>query len=553
MILPAPVPPAIVDEADKLGGSSSGPGKSQSSALFVIHFLNANGESVFVSPPLTGPQLKAYVYKFNLPFGLLRWWIRLELSWIYQDKKYFFSSTFTAPSGTVSPKGDGSSVRIDGKSLSTNSASKNLRRRLAAALKDSSPGVSGYPSSSPLRPNELTTKPFTDKIWNRSSSTSPWNEGTVVGPSLESYHRFWTGLRTPGFGSLKKQRLPVNPHTVDLSSTEHPPCFFGSFNITTGSASGEMTRWAKYYPGAALPTHLVSSEAIALKRLLENADQERQNLAETVATMGQTVDMIRGNLDRIIGTLRELRRGNPIGAARALWGNANPRYRRRRRRTAAEDTASNWLELQYGWKPLIDDIHWGLQKLSKEDLSESQIVRTASSARKKQKVETSVGTVANTQGQKGGSIKVETHSMTRFVVYWKMSDPFLALLAQAGFTNPVSLAWELIPFSFVFDWFLPLGPYFEQLSAWEGLVFLGGSKTQFTRQWTDSAVNYFYTSPFNANVRVWGAGSYQNEWVVLNRSKLSSFPGPVLHPPKAGLSSFSHIANALALLQGFRK
>lgn len=549
MSLPFPVPQTIVDEADKLGGESYGPGKAQSSPVFVIHLLNANGDSVFVSPALTGSQLKSYVYEFNVRVNLLKWWIRLELSWTYQDQKYFFSTTFVVPVGTITPKGSGARVHIGGKSISTNSACKKLRLRLASALKGSSAVRLGYPTSSPLRPNELRTAPFTDRIWNRSSSTAPWNEGTVAAPALESYHRTWTGTRTPGFGGLGKRQLPVNPHTVDIGTTKQPPCFYGSHNVANGSANGEMRRWTKYFSGATQPTHNSAADAIALKRLLDNAGLERQNLAETVATLGQTFDMIHRNVDRIRKAVSSLKKGNLPSAVKELWGNASPRYRRRRGLKATKDLAGLWLELQYGWKPLINDVHWGMQKLSEVNLSEFQVVRTAASARKRETTEVSVGTVQNTGGKVGGSTKVETLSMTRYVVHWRMSDPLLSLIAEAGFTNPVSLAWELVPFSFVVDWFLPLGTFFEQLSAWDGLIFLRGSKTQFTKQWTDSAVNYVYTSPFNANVRLWGQGSYHNEWVRLDRVKLTAFPGSVIHPPKVGLNSATRIANAIALLR----
>lgn len=39
----------------------------------------------------------------------------------------------------------------------------------------------------------------------------------------------------------------------------------------------------------------------------------------------------------------------------------------------------------------------------------------------------------------------------------------LAYLMMLGFDNPARTIWELVPFSFVLDWFLPIGDYLEQL------------------------------------------------------------------------------------------
>lgn len=550
--LPYPVPQAIADEADALGGSSSGPGKAVSSPVFVINLLAANGDILFSSPPLTGKQLKVYVYEFNVAVNPLKWRIRLDLSWTYRDVTYRFSSTFYVDTPTVTPRGDGARIRITGNSKSATSASNSLKRRLVSSVQRGNPGISGFSSSRPLRPNESVSEPFTDKIWNRPNSTTAWNTGDIVVAAHIKYSRTWTGSRTPGFGGTQARRLPVNAHTVSMRRTQHPPCYFGSHNVTNGSASGERRRWTKYYPGASTPVHLAQADATALSRLLSRAGQERQNLSESVATIGQTVDMIRGNLDRIVKTLRHLKKGNLQGATESLFGSHNPRYRRRGGPNRSKDLASNWLELQYGWKPLLQDIHWAMEKLSTSSMSDLQVVRTASSAKVRTRASTNV-TAVNVASVHGGSISVETLSHTKYVIYWRMSDPFLNLLSQAGFTNPISLGWELLPFSFVVDWLYPLGPFFEQLSAWEGLTFLSGSKTQFTKQWTDSGVDYNAVHPLNASVRIWGRGAYHDEWIILNRTKLTAFPGPSVIPVKNPLSSLTRVANLLALVQVLAK
>lgn len=51
-----------------------------------------------------------------------------------------------------------------------------------------------------------------------------------------------------------------------------------------------------------------------------------------------------------------------------------------------------------------------------------------------------------------------------------------ALAAQTGFgvTDPLLLAWELTPFSFVFDWFIDVGSWLEAMSSLNGWNVLTG-------------------------------------------------------------------------------
>lgn len=57
---------------------------------------------------------------------------------------------------------------------------------------------------------------------------------------------------------------------------------------------------------------------------------------------------------------------------------------------------------------------------------------------------------------------------------YRMDDPHLNTLAALGFTNPFALWWELTPYSFVFDWLIPVGNMLEALTADAGLIFESG-------------------------------------------------------------------------------
>lgn len=50
-------------------------------------------------------------------------------------------------------------------------------------------------------------------------------------------------------------------------------------------------------------------------------------------------------------------------------------------------------------------------------------------------------------------------------VSWNFAPSSLDMPARFGLVNPLEVAWELLPFSFVADWFLPIGGYLNAMDA----------------------------------------------------------------------------------------
>jgi hypothetical protein len=146
-----------------------------------------------------------------------------------------------------------------------------------------------------------------------------------------------------------------------------------------------------------------------------------------------------------------------------------------------------------------------------------------------------------------GSIKI------RYTVYFQIDYPEMPNITRLGLTNPPQLAWELIPFSFVFDWLLPIGDWLSSLDATVGLRFSDGSKsvkrdltrTITTRKTTQSSGPFTWGTQTSKEVKV-DTSSFVEDSIV--RTKLSSFPD-VAFPPFKNPASMMHLATALALLR----
>jgi hypothetical protein len=208
--------------------------------------------------------------------------------------------------------------------------------------------------------------------------------------------------------------------------------------------------------------------------------------------------------------------------------------------------------MQYGWKPLLNDIHYAITALGNlviQDKSVGSVSASATSVRKESGFlsPNSVGSPPNC-----GNWNLNIQTTTRFRLRYKVQDHFHAFMSQSGFTNPVSLAWELLPFSFVVDWFLPIGPYLESLDSWGGLILLDGCETTFSRGSMDYSRYYVGQSwpdgIFNPDLSWKQTGSLGEDHILLNRSSLSDFPS-LGFPTFKNPFTLGHTLNGLALLK----
>jgi hypothetical protein len=417
------------------------------------------------------------------------------------------------------------------------------------------------PRSSTLRPNpEQIFKGFF-----QVTEQGPTGYTLNVSPNSRLlFQRTWSGVRTPNFGKLRKSQLPVNPHTVRIEET--PTDTLVELNQTIGGPNKGrydlLVSWGSlHYSSPPEPVHLPQARNYCIRKLIgKNQLGINANLAQDFAQLGQTLRLVGDSSRRIASSLMALRRGNIPLAVKTLFGNQRPRYRKGQwyrkggvsqpvvtQPTASAGIANNWLAMQYGWKPLLQDIHEAFESLelltgaagAVQTVSESGTHDAVSEITRPLWAEPSVGS---------GKEITFTTTRCKMKLNFRIANSLKAYMAQTGFTNPVNLAWEIIPFSFVADWFLPIGPFLETLSAWDGLEFLDGSQTLFTRSTTVLTLNVTKLSNINPFVLRSHRAARVRTVILLNRSKLTSFPTVTLPSFKNGLASVVHAQNGLALL-----
>jgi hypothetical protein len=117
-------------------------------------------------------------------------------------------------------------------------------------------------------------------------------------------------------------------------------------------------------------------------------------------------------------------------------------------------------------------------------------------------------------------------------------------LNEAGLINPLDIAWELVPWSFAIDWFVPIGNTLKAITAGCGLQSEGG--------WTSIHVKTSWGQRRILSFTGWGfgyisGGNYLEEGFTFSRYAHADFPIPRLYANTRPYSTVRAV-NALALV-----
>jgi hypothetical protein len=372
---------------------------------------------------------------------------------------------------------------------------------------------------------------------------------------IQTYTRTWSGVRTPNFSRKKRRALPVNPHSVLIWQQTAEPQYRSEVYLPTG----ELNWWLEVFGDPAslgLPgsiSHIESARFQAIRRIIDRTENGIEgNVAQDITQLGQVNRTINDAVTRITKAIKYTKQRNLNGAVNVLVSGKPTRTEffppSLRKQVSARglnglsgSVAENWLAIQYGWKPLLHDIDGAMRSLAYFNHANYHVRQVKGSGKA---VSVTVTPIAD-NGGKFGTLHTTVESRTKIGLRYRLDDRLTAFFSQTGFTNPVNLLWEVLPYSFVVDWFLPIGPYLETLGAWNGLVFIDGFQTQFTRKRHQAVTkesrkdgNYFRTRD----------GDYEAEGIRLDRTRLTTFPAAVFPSFKNPLS-VDHVLNGIALMR----
>lgn len=255
-----------------------------------------------------------------------------------------------------------------------------------------------------------------------------------------------SSLISEGVGvSTRKDALScTSPALQEEGRTDGPACFYYVYN------GGFFNALAPAYPLELISREDLNSlvSEITTKVLAERGMADN-NLFESVAEYRQTLGMFRGILGGfwkwLITNEAKLRSLNPAKA---------------------------WLMWRYGIKPLVSDVE-AIAKGLKQKVG------------KRRKSSRASGTI-----NRSGSTSYVCYTHPAYLVSattqstdileargMSLDEYFADVYSNIGFTGKglITTPWELVPYSFVFDWFFNFGDFLKALAPAPGYTQLGSA------------------------------------------------------------------------------
>lgn len=302
--------------------------------------------------------------------------------------------------------------------------------------------------------------------------------------------------------------------------------------------------------------YTTQAEKIAITKLLEKAKDGKFNGAQAYAEAGQLERLIGESTKKLARTLEYLRKGKLRLAASTLGLDSKPsknrRFSKQHRRIKTDADidrlmSNGVLQVQYGIRPLLNDVV-GAAELLAQKMSGFHVSIVSGECRKAGSRVTSAQEDVAFKRYKNVT-SCEADVFIKYAVKFTAESEEFHTLKQLGITNPALLAWELLPWSFVIDWFIPIGNYLSTLDATLGLKFQGGYKVYSAKIRTHYTMDMVPANSLNYDIGHVERYDSKEHFV---RTVLTGWPSPRVPIFKNPLS-WEHALNGIALLAGFRK
>jgi len=297
--------------------------------------------------------------------------------------------------------------------------------------------------------------------------------------------------------------------------------------------------WAHYvynghqaaFDGGQIPNRVL------VKALGKIADS-KVNIGVALADAHKTSDLILSTANRLDKAYRAFRKGNFRQVARQL--NISPKT-----------VHKSWLEYKYGWMPLLMDVENSAEFFAQQVVGRPTrfSVKASEKAAKQSFTDTKYTSYGSPSALDATTFEECSSEYEYKVKIWcELTNHTASELQQLGLANPALIAWELVPFSFVFDWFLSVGNYLEGLTALTGVKVIRALESHkvdsgFFHSYPTTSHTYggitYYTSGFSRSFKV---RSYVRYPLVVDPT--------TTFPPPFKTFSFQKMITSLALLRG---
>ena len=224
---------------------------------------------------------------------------------------------------------------------------------------------------------------------------------------------------------------------------------------------------------------------------VQRAKDSTMNIAVSLAELGESIELVRSR-SKLFGELFDLARAKRWRELLSHLGLRNYTFKK-----GSSDVAGRWMELNFGWMPILADIYAaidtvgrkartdGLMVVARATLAESPVVQRFNLPQTV-RIRQGYGTYVNSYLDPSGHRISVIHSQKevhRVNLWFRVDNAKLQLASALGLTNPASVIWELTRLSWFADFFINIGNWLDALDTL-GLTYRGG-----TYVWSYSVVD----------------------------------------------------------------
>lgn len=275
------------------------------------------------------------------------------------------------------------------------------------------------------------------------------------------------------------------------------------------------------------------SEMIELQNLSYSRLQDkikRASLGVTVAEGREALTLMAQRAGQLYRSFKALKRGRFGDFVRELRVRPLKKHERTRW-TKPKHAASIWLEYWFGWAPLVGDIDACVDVLTS---APPPLILIGSATRKISRN----GLISD--GGQLLSYQCTGRAVVRQYARVRIENPNALLRQQAGLTNAAEIAWAIVPFSFLVDWFGNVGDVLRALTDFSGLVI-------------EEAYATAHCKLQSAQSQAWNAGTpWYRKWSGMNQQvctrRILRVVGPELQFKLPQRLSGTRAATAISLL-----
>lgn len=235
---------------------------------------------------------------------------------------------------------------------------------------------------------------------------------------------------------------------TNCSGTQVKVCYAG------GRAHGERLGLlgTSFLPEPTLSPSIDTMRDLSLTNAYAKANEAEIDSLASVGELGETVRSLRDITYRAVKLVRKLRKGDLA----YVWKELTPKQ-----------LADRWMEGRYAIRPLVYDmvsVHSALTRKRTYD-----VVRKTYRSSRSASAEVSQNNIALYTLTEGGYTIWTLFGSKQTRVEVSVRSGLLAALAEIseatiwGLNRPFESIWELVPMSFVMDWFFNVG---QTISAW---------------------------------------------------------------------------------------